>query len=231
MKQTLELFNPSFNRKRWVAYFDLLGVSSLIKSNRIFEVFCAYNDVQEEAKRRKSRFSEVEHIWFSDTFIFYTQSNSIRDFVFIEEVSRWFIFYLILNRIPVRGAISCDEFYTDSKNGFFLGKALVEAYEYGENQNWIGLLLCPSASAQVKTIEQLEAIGNLAHSYRLWDIPFKNCAEGTYLNLPACVFDRHTEVCIDILRDMMDSIEDSKIKEKYSYTIDFLEQNNRISKS
>ena len=51
---------------------------------------------------------------------------------------------LILQQIPVRGALSVGKLYTQKKKNIILGEALIEAYEYGENQKWLGFLLTPS---------------------------------------------------------------------------------------
>ena len=63
----------------------------------------------------------------------------------IEQASRLFFQKLILNKIAVRGALSYGDLYTQQEKNIFLGEALMDAYEYGENQNWLNFVIAPSA--------------------------------------------------------------------------------------
>ena len=57
---------------------------------------------------------------------------------------------LILKEIPVRGSLSIGDLYTLQRKNIFIGKALIDAYEYGEKQNWLGFILTPSVHAHLK---------------------------------------------------------------------------------
>jgi len=66
------------------------------------------------------------------------------------------MFFLIQAEIPARGAIAFGELYADASERIFYCKGLIQAYEYAEEQDWIGLILSPS------TVERLNSIGLLA---------------------------------------------------------------------
>lgn len=135
-------YNPANDSHRWLGYFDLLGTRALIKSRAHFYVFTVYATAIEEARKTLACQPTVSSVWFSDTFLIYTSDDSAQNFAFIDQVSRWFVYFLLTTAsIPVRGAISCGDFYADRSSNVYFGPALVEAYEYGEAQDWIGFLL------------------------------------------------------------------------------------------
>lgn len=133
-------------RNRWFSYFDLLGFTNLVREHHIEYVLPIYEDVLKAITQKagpKEKYG-ISYTWFSDTFVIYSQSESEREFALIEQASRLFFQKLILQQIPVRGALSVGKLYTQKKKNIILGQALIEAYEYGENQKWLGFLLTPS---------------------------------------------------------------------------------------
>jgi hypothetical protein len=99
-------------KKRWVAYFDLLGTTSLIATGNYSRVFSIYAKAIEQAKISSSNFSEcsIQHICFSDSFLIFNSAGNDNDFALIDSVARWFAYFLITDRIPLRGAISFGTF-------------------------------------------------------------------------------------------------------------------------
>lgn len=49
-------------------------------------------------------------------------------------------------RLPVRGGMAMGELHADSELGIFCGRALVEAYDTSESQEWLGASLGPSCA-------------------------------------------------------------------------------------
>ncbi len=225
-------YNSDFSVKRWVGYFDLLGVKQLHKTKNHISIFVAYSKAIEEVKERA--WENTGYAWFSDTFIVYTDDNSVNSFGAIDSLSRWFFYFLITSDIPVRGAISCDTFYVDKENDLFFGEALIEAYEYGEHQDWIGLLLCPSAEER---LEQLEMPAKRRLNYAYTDVPLtkqpKKLPGNLRNNLPACILGNWVSVnnqnpVIKRLSQMKDRITDNKIRAKYDRSIKFIQKNKRV---
>ena len=145
-------------RNRWFAYFDLLGFSNLVRQHRIEDVLPIYEDVLDaiEQKAAPKYVQGISYSWFSDTFIIYSSDDTTRDFALIEHVSRLFFQKLILIHIPVRGSLTIGPLYTQKKKNIFLGEALIDAYEYGEEQNWLGFVLTPSVYEHLKDDLPLE---------------------------------------------------------------------------
>jgi len=154
--------------------------------------------------------------------------DSASSFAEMDHVCRWFAYFLVFQEIPFRGAIACDEFYADTNHNIFLGKALVEAHEYGEIQDWIGFFLCPSA------VEQLGNMGLPADErlhYRQVDYPMKKSSCGLQPTLPACVIGNYAKMnginpAIKALESMKSKLnnpqETCRVRKKYENTIQFL---------
>ncbi len=133
-------------RQRCLSYFDLLGFSNIIRDNKIEHIIPLYEEVLKflhSSASTKIKYG-LDYSWFSDTFLLFTKGDTEGEFSLIEQASRLFFEKLITNHIPVRGSLTIGEFYTQKEKNIFLGKALVEAYEYGETQNWLGFILTPS---------------------------------------------------------------------------------------
>lgn len=224
-------FNPTRQKLRWVAYFDLLGTTARIKNGKFHSVFSAYALACEKLNDWRKQHPTVIPVWFSDTFILYTKDDSAQSFAAIEMVARWFAFALIQTEIPVRGSMACGEFYADLKNGVYLGSALVEAYEWGESQDWIGFVLAPSAVVKLIALK-LPIEERLNYCYHM--VQFKK--KGRLLR------PRRTAACIlgnwiyssnkknPLLRkivEMRNTQIDPKIQRKYDRTIAFLKQYER----
>jgi hypothetical protein len=164
-------FDDSLNKPRWVAWFDLLGVTELITRGEMFVVHDAYAKAVNEARAEK----DVNTFWFSDTFVFFTESSDKADFVDINSTAQHFMSNLILRTVPARGAISAGLVYADLTHSIHFGPALIDAYRYAEGQDWLGLILTPEAVAHLKEIGMDPDI-QLPHSYARWPVPFKQSA-------------------------------------------------------
>lgn len=140
---------------RWFCYLDLLGFRNLVQSKDIEQVLPIYEEALshlENAAQNKAR-QGIMFSWFSDTFILYSKSGRAEDFALLEQAGRLFFRELIKNEIPVRGALTYGKLYSQQERNIFIGPALIDAYHYGEGQDWLGFVLTPSA------ITQLTAVG------------------------------------------------------------------------
>lgn len=227
MNNRLE-FNPACSRSRWLGYFDLLGTRELIRSGDTFRVFSVYEKALREVRISKL---PIQRAWFSDTFLIYSQTDGASDFWALDSVSRWFVYFLIMADIPVRGAIASGNFYADDSGQVYLGEALVESYEFGEAQDWIGFLLCPSAVAR---LEALKMPANNRLNYAYAEIPFKTSRPGRPSKLPACILGNWAisragqNDLLDKLRLMRRKQPDPPVARKYDNTIAFVERNQRL---
>ena len=133
-------------RTRWFCYLDLLGFSTLVDSGAVEKIIPTYEGVvrELEAEVGVKAGTGVSSSWFSDTFIIFSRHATDREFAAVESVARLFFQRLIMKDIPVRGALTLGKLYSRTKKNIFVGPALIDAYTYGEKQNWLGFLLTPS---------------------------------------------------------------------------------------
>jgi len=170
---------------RWIAYFDLLGFTNLVRDKLLEEVLSIYEDAVNALKesiydleptqvadkdisvKKKIELNRhgISYTWFSDSFIIFSRGDSDKEFERIESTSRKFFQKLILRKIPVRGALTLGPLYTQQEKNVFIGKALIDAYEYGEKQNWLGFVLTPRVHEHLLLKPHLVMITRL--SYRM----------------------------------------------------------------
>lgn len=216
-------YNSDYALNCWVGFLDLLGMKRLSKSEDHIPYFVALSQAIEQFRDRvKAWDNDVGYAWFSDSFLVYSNDDSKASFLAIDSICRWFSYFLITGNIPVRGAISCGQLYSDRKNNLFFGKALTEAYEYGEAQDWIGLILTPSATDH---LEQLKLSAKKLNSYAFTEIPYNKKLGSLTKNLPACIIGNWTgpNRCVDSLNNMLGQITEDKIKKKYERTLIFMQ--------
>lgn len=130
---------------RWFCYLDLLGFKDLVRTSAIEQVIPLYREVTEILAQQVAPKQSlgISHSWFSDTFIIFSRGDSEREFSLVEQAGRLFFQKLILSHIPVRGALTFGKLYSQLEQNIFIGDALIDAYEYGEKQAWLGFVLTP----------------------------------------------------------------------------------------
>jgi len=72
---------------------------------------------------------------------------------------------------PLRGAIGFGQLYADKSNNIFLGSGLIDAYQYAEKQNWIGVIVTPKADSKLRDIH-VELKG-WPVMFKEYDVPVK----------------------------------------------------------
>lgn len=223
-------FDSKHDGSRWVAYFDLLGITRLICEKRYVDVIHAYQQAITHLDSPRSKNAKINHTWFSDTFVIATTDDSISSFARIEQISRLFAYFLILKKIPLRGAIACGHMYADFDNRIFIGESLVEAYQYGEAQDWVGFVLCPSAMA---AMERLDLPAESRLNYSLWNPHWsKPAPAGAPMQLAACLLGSGGQLNGEnlvrtSLQEMAVACGVDKVRAKYERAIEFIDCNPR----
>lgn len=229
--------------ERWVGYFDLLRFREIVEKYPLGYVLSDYIDALQEIYLQKQEL-DVAHKWFSDTFLFYTKDSSPSSFWNIENACRLFYRKMFSKRIPLRGCLSIGDFYFNEERDVLIGPALVDAYYWAEEQNWMGYVLAPNT---IRRIETLDAAGQSlwehfkSRSYAKYEVPYKKGKKGKKEKLWACTMniyessDNHkikdlcrlwnaliemeTIACVDVGgRENLGE----NVKEKYRNTKDFM---------
>jgi len=208
----------------FVCYFDLLGFKNLVNHGELWNVLDIYYVVLQKFLRdhKTKEAKKIHRVFFSDTFLLFSESDSIEEFAAILPIATNFFQSLIINQIPVRGAMTHGQLYAEPVRNTFFGKALIDAYEFAENQKGLGLLLTPSLYDRLLDSE-------LDLRKRL---QFRKVESGK--NVFAFSFNWHvregTNPFLERIRNMKDrALQDNfnyeqmkKIEEKYNYTENFI---------
>jgi hypothetical protein len=128
-------------------------------------------------------------------------------------------------RLPLRGAISVGTAFTLTSPPIILGPSFLEAHQYCEDQNWIGLLLTPSA-----TLKFLQAGFDpirddfVCDNIPLRKMPSQNVMAYRFQN-GMCNF---SSPLLPVLDEMRCSAPNCA-KEKYTNTIGFIKRHYRCT--
>lgn len=214
----------------WLAVFDILGYRVLISVEKgdlkFYEVLVDYQDTLDHLKKSCEEYKTdcIDYSWFSDTFLMFSPDDSASSYVVMESAAKNFIEKCLYSRIPMRGAIADGPFIRTKDNRTFIGKAFLEAFEYAEDQEWIGLLITPSA------IKKAESFGlePTRHDFVRSDkIPMRKFAGQ---NVLAYRFQNgsanFSSPLLPILREMK-LLSDEKYRCRYERTEQFIEEHYR----
>lgn len=140
----------------WVASFDILGFSNMVNiEGDTIDIDFIQEDYEKTLSHLESRCQEysdglLEYLWFSDTFVMYTPDDSARSYTIIQQAAKHFIDKCLYTTIPIRGAISVGTFIRSHDGRALMGRAFIDAHLYGDDQDWLGLLLTPTAIAKAR---------------------------------------------------------------------------------
>lgn len=136
---------------RYLLFLDILGFSQLVNTRGRDEVLAVINEALSVFDRWGRLNSEFKTIYFSDTFLFYQVPKGYGAWAFLDvyAIGALVLTSLLAKGIPARGAISFGEFdvfdRTEGGHQVYFGRALVEAHEAEQRENWIGISILPSA--------------------------------------------------------------------------------------
>ena len=218
----------SWNRKdTWVCVFDILGFkAAMTEADKDFPramLTSQLDDIYETLKFDAMTEGKLEFLGFSDTIVIFSPDLQIGSYP-------WFLLQCIHTiersfpvRLPLRGAISVGTAFTSSNPPIIIGPSFLEAYDYCEDQDWIGLLLTPSATLRLRD----SGLEPLRHDFVNDTIPLR---EKTSENVLAYRF-QNGEANFEcpylvFLKEMMHFAPETA-KPKYSRTMEFIERHYR----
>ena len=136
---------------RYLLFLDILGFSKLVKQRGRDEVLQTIHEALDVFGRWEQLNGLFKTIYLSDTFLFYQEPRGYGDWAFLDVYGIAALIHtaLLSKRIPTRGAISFGEFEVYERDGggqqVYFGRALIEAHEAEQRENWIGITILPSA--------------------------------------------------------------------------------------
>jgi hypothetical protein len=134
-----------------------------------------------------------------------------------------------------RGALTAGDFYADKNSNIYLGEALIDAHDFTEKQDWIGLVLTPNAHAKL-VVRDNPFTWVDGKGFREYNVPVKRriCDDGLEQMVLDCeklwAFHYRTNDCKrDMIMDSMRSACNKKDglaiehRRKYENTLKFYE--------
>ena len=165
----------------YVAVLDVLGFRSLVSSDTNNDAVLHYLRIIE-----KSLYAgRIQSIVFSDSIVLSIHGREPSNLRLLCEACSHLMFELLMADIPIRGAIACGKFATSNISGsaFIAGKPIIEAYEFEQRQNWVGIMLTPSTIKAAPIVKDVcdttfvngEAFPNIA-KYMEWKAFIQRCS-------------------------------------------------------
>ncbi len=173
---------PDRHDDRFVAHFDMLGMSALTRRDPDL----AWEKLTALARARHERLNlgierldtkelitdQVRSFIFSDTLIAFskgdTQNDALALLLLTTEVFTRALHYCI----PLRGGIAHGRFDFNLGLNLFSGPALVAAYELGESSQWLGVVV-DDKTAEVAKGTPIRVEGK-KDSVIAWPVPVKH---------------------------------------------------------
>lgn len=158
-------------KNRFIVYFDLMGFKDLVYRNnhsdisRIMDIVCStaksIKDTEmgileglEGAEDKPSgTFTKtvVLPVVFSDSILFVSKGNTIFDAKKSIYVASYFLYKLLSQNIPVKGALAYGTFTADFDKSSFFGRPLIDAYLLANEANFYGAILHNTFDSYLKT--------------------------------------------------------------------------------
>ena len=142
---------PDHRDNRFVAHFDMLGMSTLTKRDPDL----AWKKLSALGHARDKRLSlgiqrldtnetitdQIRTFTFSDTVIAFSKGTAENDALAMVLLMTELFTYSLHLGVPLRGGIAHGRFAFNLELNLFSGPALVDAYELGESAQWLGIVL------------------------------------------------------------------------------------------
>ena len=135
----------------YVAIMDVLGFSALVAADATGQGVERYLNCLQRAKGATA----VNYVVFSDSIVFTVAGDGADSLIEIAGACSRLISELIMEGIPIRGAIAHGAFVRSAvgESVFVAGRAVIDAYQFEQAQDWIGVMIAPSALARVPDLE------------------------------------------------------------------------------
>ncbi len=167
---------------------DILGFSELVSSGSFAKNARRYRTILEQIVGLDRVSDSLNYVTFSDTIVL-TTGDQHKDLLELLQVTGELTFQLLCDLgWPVRGAISFGPLIRIPSGRrtdlMVAGEAIVDAYHYETNQDWVGVMLTPKLVENLGTQGAdffcLSVIKHYAH------IPFKAEPSGEYEGYVVC---------------------------------------------
>ena len=162
----------------------------------------------------------VECVIFSDTLVISASDLKPRSYPWFLRKCKDLITKSIYVELPIRGAISVGPIFFSTDPTIVIGSAFLEAYEYCEAQNWIGLLMTPSATQSLRKI----GLEPLHHDFVSDELPLRKKSTDEVLAYRFQNGRANFKSALLPHLNQMQRCAPEKAKPKYQNTVSFIER-------
>ena len=136
----------------YVALLDVLGFTEIVSGEDQTEKLSQYV----HSLGMVTNGTDVEIVLFSDTIVMTSLGDTPESLLSILRPCSQAFGLLLSREIAVRGAISYGSFirYKNPKGVFLAGRAIIDAYRFQQEQDWVGIMLAPSVVSMHSDLKQ-----------------------------------------------------------------------------
>jgi len=134
-------------KEGYVALLDVLGFSDLAGGDHTGGRMGRYLECVRDTMQGQA----IDYVVFSDSIVLNAKVDNPEPLVAVAGACSRLLGALLNEGIALRGAIAFGGFVRESfgESVFVAGRAVIDAYRYEKLQNWIGVMIAPSAVARV----------------------------------------------------------------------------------
>lgn len=218
--------------KHTVAFLDILGFNKKIYELNIEELASKYERLIDTAEALNKPISDenlptlfpdhknhealcIKNI-FSDSIILisrdHTQHSALKLLIYAWRLTQVFIAF----DMPLRGAISYGNLYTNLEKNITLGEALTKAYDLENKQQWIGSIVDNEMiDSMPELFQQINSVPILSDIFFTYNVPFKDGSFHSHHTLNW----RWNMIVKNGTRSLFSKSQDSVVTEKVSNTL------------
>lgn len=217
MEQCWQTYNA------WVAHFDLLGFQAKLKALPVSRLKQQVNEIVHDLQTEANESANsIDYLFYADTFMFYSKSGENRDYPGLIHAAKHFMEKCIYKGTALRGAIAYGEVAVSCDKRIVLGNAFLDSYRYCENQDWLGLVLTPTALDRLKVAN----LNPARHGFTFCEIPVRKCAESARMAYAYTFYRGPTNFQCPLINKLkeMRAAAPEQAKAKYENTIRLIEK-------
>lgn len=234
-----ECHNPIIKKRGYVALIDVLGFSELsLEEGRIIDFISRFYNLIIEVNNRYKK--NLKFILASDTIFIATENDSEESFRDITSACSYLLFKYIRWEFPIKGCISYGDYiiydgllHNKVVPPTIYGKPIIDAHNYENDLNWIGIMISPLAIERCFGISYIDfGLEKNIRIKKCHKIPFK---DGTFLDglalLPLGGHDNAGAVIIPALDESIKNLSGLKLlaknqkdQQKYENSIQWLQE-------
>jgi hypothetical protein len=138
----------------YVALLDVLGFSALVASDSAGDRIERYLQCLQRTVGGGA--TPVDYVVFSDSIVLTVEGEDDSSLIRVASACSRLMGQLLTDNIPIRGAISHGHFVRSAigQSVFVAGRAVIDAYRFEQQQEWIGVMIAPSALERVTDLQQ-----------------------------------------------------------------------------